>query len=176
MFDDNIFELDPNASAADRQAVIDRVNAVAQDNMMTFESVNIPADSSLGAVAATNTPIFVGVRPDSMIDFFVNIKGKHYAIQMPPEIARQVANVITETSIKAELIPAQMAIADASRTHIALFMKCREHTASAPDALLMHGQVLQEAAKFQEIAEPETQKILLRQLFGSRDEVYPRPI
>jgi hypothetical protein len=172
--DDNVFELGPDASAADRQAVIDRVNAVVQDDMTTFESVNIPADSSLGAIAATDTPIFVGVRPNSMLDFFVNIQGKHYAIQMSPENARQVANVLIETSIKAELLPVQMATADASRTHVALFMKCREYADNAPDALLMHRLALQEAARFQEIADPETQKVLLVELFGSRDDACPR--
>jgi hypothetical protein len=171
MLDDNVFRIDANASAANRQAVIDRVNAATNGEMMTFEPVQIPADSSMGSVAATNTPVFVGVRPDSQIDFFVNVEGAHYRMAMPPEIARQVGNILIETSIRAETSTVQMATFDATRTHIALFMMCREQAKTAADALEMHERMLQEAANFQAIAEPDTQMQLLATLFQNRNQV-----
>jgi hypothetical protein len=175
MLTGNTFEMPTDASAAERQAVIDRVNAAADGNMMAFEPVQIPPDSSMAAVAETGTPIFVGVRSNSQLDFFVNIKGAHYAVVMPPEIARQVASILIETSIKAEVGTSHQAAADASRTHVALFMACRERSANAADALQMHGRMLQEAAAFQDVADMETQMQLLGTLFENRNQVYPHP-
>jgi hypothetical protein len=170
----NTFEIHVDASAAERQAVIDRVKAAAGDDMVAFQPVQIPPNSSMAAVAETGTPIFVGMGLSNQLEFFVNIQGEYYAVEMAPDIARQVANILIESSIKAEVGTAHQAAADASRTHVALFMACRERSENAADALQMHGRMLQEAADFQNTVAIETQMQLLETLFQNRNQVQER--